>query len=292
MPQHDLFYPQEEYDPYCLDRLAALQEKGCGNVEIHLHHDGDTSDGFREKVVTFKTTLHERHGLLRRDPARGEVTYGFIHGNWALDDSGRNGRWCGVKDEITILKETGCYADFTYPSAPHASQPPIVNRIYYATDDPLRAKSHHRGVEAVYGSQPRGDLLLITGPLALNWRRRRGGLFPAIENGDVTGGNPPTPDRVDLWVRTGITVKGWPRWVFVKVHTHGLTDRNRKLFLGDRVKVLYETLLSEYNDGDRYLLHFVTAREMYGCVKCLESGDDRWIRSVEDFDYHRDEAIT
>ncbi|MSQ94036.1 MAG: hypothetical protein EXR98_05710 [Gemmataceae bacterium] len=27
--------------------------------------------------------------------------------------------------------ETGCYADFTFPSVPSDTQPPIINRIYF-----------------------------------------------------------------------------------------------------------------------------------------------------------------
>jgi hypothetical protein len=283
-PQHSCFYPQEEYIPECIDRLAGMRDDGFGDVEIHLHHDGDSSAAFRDKIETFRDILHNEHGLLHRG-RKGGLKYGFIHGNWALDDSGLKGRWCGVKDEITILKETGCYADFTYPSAPHRTQPPVINQIYHATDDPGRPKSHHRGIEADYRSAPAGDLLLITGPLALNWRKRKKIIFPAIENGDITSINPPTPDRVDLWVRTGIHVRGWPKWIFIKIHTHGLQPGNAALLLGGGIAPLHERLLSTYNDGDRYRLHYVTARECYICVRTLEEGDADKIRHIENYDY-------
>ncbi|MGD8414495.1 MAG: hypothetical protein PVF33_09695, partial [Candidatus Latescibacterota bacterium] len=224
-PQHVFFYPQEEYVPECLDMLAELENRGFGEVEIHLHHDNDTPEGFREKIEWFRETLHNEHGLLRLHPETGELTYGFIHGNWALDDSGEEGRWCGVRDEISLLRQTGCYADFTYPSAPHSSQPPIINSIYYATGVPGQACSHHRGVEARFGVPPSGDLLLINGPLTLNWKRRKRGVLPAIENGDITGINPGRPDRADRWVRTAVAVRDWPRWNFIKIHTHRSEER-------------------------------------------------------------------
>ena len=44
-------------------------------------------------------------------------------------------------------------------------------------------------------------------------------------------------------------------------------------------------LLRRYNDGERYVLHFVTAWQMANCVKVLESGDLDDIRRVENFDY-------
>jgi hypothetical protein len=284
-PQHSFFYPEEEYIPECLDMLATLRDKGFGDMEIHLHHDHDTSDAFREKILNFKHTLHERHGLLRVRRSDGNIEYGFIHGMSALDDSAGGGKWCGVKDEITVLKETGCYADFTFPSAPDITQPPIINRIYYATDDPLHPKSHHNGVDAGFGKTAEGDLLLITGPLAINWHQRRGLVFPAIENADITRRNPPTPDRVDLWVKLGISVKGWPNWIFVKVHTHGCQEKNSDLLLSDKIDPLYNKLLGSYNDGQRYVLHFMTARELYICVRALESGDRQWIERIENFDY-------
>jgi hypothetical protein len=282
-PQHTFFYPQEEYDSECLDRIAQMCHAGYGDVEIHLHHNDDTSDGFRDKIESFKRILHEDHGLLHR--SGDHVEYGFIHGNWALDNSRPDGAWCGVNDEITILRETGCYADFTFPSAPDNTQPPIINKIYYATDDPDRPCSHHRGVEATFQSQPRGDLLMITGPLAVNWRSGR--LMPAVENGDIASHNPPTAQRVDLWVDTGISVRGFPDWIFIKVHTHGTQEDNAAMLLGDRSRVLYDHLLKRYNDGREYVMHFVTAREMYECVKAVEKGDAEGIKRIENFDYKR-----
>ena len=166
-PQHTFFYPAEEYRAGHLDSLAKLCRAGYGDVEIHLHHDNDTAEGLRRKLEDFKKTLHETHGLLHFNPETQQVEYGFIHGNWALDNSGANGRNCGVNNELTVLRETGCYADFTLPSAPETAQTQKINSIYYAADDPLRPKSHNDGVDVMAGGPPSGDLMLIQGPLAL-----------------------------------------------------------------------------------------------------------------------------
>jgi len=284
-PQHVFFYPEEEYIPECLEKLAEIERRGYGEVEIHLHHDNDTSEGFREKIEGFRDKLAYDHGLLRKDPSSGRLVYGFIHGNWALDDSGEDGRFCGVRDEITILRETGCYADFTYPSAPHPSQPPMTNRIYYATDEPGRPKSHHKGIDTAYNVRPSGDLLLINGPLTLNWRRRRAGIIPSVENGDITLINPGMPDRVDRWIKTAIAVKGFPKWNFVKIHTHGAQENNSKLLLSSAGAQMYADLLDRYNDGERYILHFVTAWQMYRCIDVLERGDLAAVKQIESFDF-------
>jgi hypothetical protein len=270
--QHTFFYPAEEYVPEHLDALAALREQGLGDVEVHLHHDGDGSAGVRRTLEEFTNTLHGRHGLLRTDGS-GRLRYGFIHGNWALDNSRPDGRWCGVNDELSILAETGCYADFTLPSAPSATQTRKINSIYYATDDPDRPKSHDRGVDVEVGRPPSGDLLLVQGPLALNWKRRKWGVLPRIENAELSADAPPSPDRADLWIHTHVHVRGRPEWRFVKLHTHGAQDDNAAVLLGGAMDRLLSHLESRYNDGERHQLHYVTAWDLYRLVKAAERDD-------------------
>src|SRR5439155_815789 len=147
------------------DALAGLCRAGYGEVEIHLHHDNDTAANLRRTLLNFKATLHEQHGLLGRDRRTNEVAYGFIHGNWALDNARSDGRWCGVNNELDVLRETGCYADFTLPSAPSPTQTHKINSIYYACDDPLRPLSHNTGRDVGTGAAPDKALLLIQGPL-------------------------------------------------------------------------------------------------------------------------------
>ena len=271
-PQHSFFYPEEEYLQEHLDKIAALCADGFGEIEIHLHHDDDTQENFLASMSRFRDLLHERHGALPRDRASGALRFAFIHGNWCLDNSRPDGRWCGIDNEIVLLRDLGCYADFTFPSAPSDTQTSTINSIYYATDDPSRPKSHDRGVAVRVGGTASGDLLMVQGPLGLNWRRRRFGIMPRIENADVRKGCPPTAERVDHWVRTGIHVQGRPEWVFVKVHTHGTQEPDMDTLLGAPVDAMHEHLERAYNDGEKYVLHYVSAREMYNIVKAAEAG--------------------
>jgi hypothetical protein len=171
-----------------------------------------------------------------------------------------------------ILKETGCYADFTLPTAPSETQTRTINRIYYATDDPGRPKSHDRGVEAEVNGSPSGDLMIIQGPLTLDWVRRKWGLFPRIESGEIKGDNPPSEHRADLWLKPRIHVKGNPNWVFIKVYTHGTQERNAQVLFGRPMDSLFSYMENRYNDGRRYRLHYVTAREMFNIIKAAEEG--------------------
>jgi len=273
-PQHGFFYPEEEYREEHLQKLTNLCNQGYGEIEVHLHHDNDTSDNLRSTLNGFKSLLNEKFQALPKDVNTGELKYGFIHGNWCLDNSRPDGRWCGVNDELIVLKETGCYADFTFPSAPSDTQPSKVNSIYYAKDDPLKPKSHNRGKNVKVGGQPWGDLMIIQGPIGLNWKDRKWGFMPRIEASDIRRETPPTNDRVDLWIKANIHVKGRPDWVFVKIHTHGTQDRDMDTVLGKPVDDMFTYLGEHYNDGENYRLHYVTAREMYNIAKAAEAGEE------------------
>jgi hypothetical protein len=284
-PTHSFFYPYDEMEPGELRDLAAFCASGYGELEIHLHHQDDTSATLRAKLRAAIDRWREV-GALGSWPGTERPVFGFIHGNWALDNSriedGRN--YCGVNDELTVLAEEGCYADFTFPALWHMCQPHQANSIFYAADDPRRPKSYDRGVEVRVGGQPSGQLMIVQGPLCLC--RRPGRFLPRPEDGDVTGPNPAAPERVDAWVRTGIHVSGRPEWIIVKVHTHGAADRNLTSLLGGGFDALFSDLEHRYNDGRRWRLHYVTARELYNIIKAAEAG-----RTGDPSDY-RDFAIT
>jgi hypothetical protein len=273
-PKHTFFYPEEEYEYECLNMLKDICRQGFGDVEIHLHHDNDTSERLKTKLISFKRVLYERHGLLRRGQETREIMYGFIHGNWALANSRKDGRWCGVNNELRILKDTGCYADFTMPSAPSETQSRKINSIYYGINKPDRPRSHDTGIDVeVKKSSEGGELMIIQGPLTLNWSSRKWKIFPRTENGDISFDTPPTPERINLWIDRHIHVKGRPEWVIVKVHTHGAQERNTEMFFNGGFETLYSYLEDRYNDGVNYSLHYVSAWELYNMIKAAESGE-------------------
>ena len=272
-PQHTFFSPLEMYRPELIDGLAELHAGGYGEVEVHLHHAHDSSAGLRRRLEWFRDTLAVRHGLLGRDRT-GRPVYGFIHGNWALDNA--DARFCGVNDELTVLRETGCYADFTMPAAPDPAQSRIVNTIYRAIDDPSRPRSYDAGVRARTGVAPEPrSLLMVQGPLALRWDSRVAGIVPRLDNAaiDASPLNIPTLDRFRRWVDAGISVAGRPEWIFVKVHTHGAKEANAGILLGERMHAFHAALARHFNDGIRFRLHYVTARETANIIAAAEAGE-------------------
>jgi hypothetical protein len=287
-PRHTFFYPIDEYDPGDLEQVAKLCRQGFGEVEVHLHHEDDTADELRGVLLAWKRLLANKHGLLPVHRRTGEVMYGFIHGNWALDNSLPDGKHCGVDNELDVLRETGCYADFTLPSAPSLAQTRTINRIYYASDDPQKImplaggrgpKSHDAGVPLGSGPPPDNSLLLIQGPLLLDWQRRQWGLIPRIENACLQGSQPPTLERLRLWLRARIQAPTRPDWFFVKLHAHGGDPQTAKMFLGEPMVRFHAALAEHARQHPHFHYHYVTAREMYNLVKAAEAG---WQGNVAD----------
>jgi hypothetical protein len=173
------------------------------------------------------------------------------------------------------LRRTGCYADFTLPSAPDVTQTRKINSIYYAVGDALRCKSHDCGVDVGNTPNTPAGLMLIQGPLRL-WRPR-GSWTPRIENGCIQRNQPPTADRLDQWLRAHVHIPTRPDWVFVKLHTHGATEANQQVLLGDAMIEFHRLLARRAARDDRYQFHYVTAREMYNLAKAAEAG---WTGSV------------
>ena len=270
-PQHTWFYPIENYRAEYLDGLVELCQQGLGEIEVHLHHGHDTSETLQQKLRQGLADF-SKHGAQQTQAIPSRTTYGFIHGNMALDNSRLDPAFCGVNDELTVLRNTGCYADFSLPTVPCISQSRKVNAIYYATDDPRQPKSFDTGVEVEVGGRQTGDLLIVPGPLSFNWQNRKWGVFPKVENSELQGSNPPSASRVQNWVNQHLHVHGRPEWVFVKVSCHGAEERSWDALLGEAAEEMYGSLETRYRDQNGYRLHYVTARELYNIIKSAEAG--------------------
>ena len=265
LPCFTAFYPQEEYVREILDRITALTKTGTMDVEVHLHHDDDTAEIFTEKVSTFIQQLRENHGLLHDH--NGRTMFGFIHGNWALDNSRPDGKWCGVKGELQCLRDLGCYADFTMPSVPSRTQSRIVNQIYWTTGDPAQPRGFDHGVQATVGGGKRGDLLMINGPLGLRYRER---LMPRMETGELSVYDPPTPYRVERWISLA------PRLgddIFLKLYGHTAREDNAGALLGTngtpgKFASMFEWI-HEAAQRQNLELHWVSAFGMFKAVDAL-----------------------
>ena len=158
-PQHTWFYPYDYMNMEHLKELSGLTYDGYGEIELHLHHNNDTSESLEEKLRD-AVRKYNMVGALRTVGKNPLNTYGFIHGKWALDNCDGT---CGVNDEITVLINTGCYADFGLPAQNKCAKTKKDNRIYYAVDDPLKPKSFDTGPDVVAGAPASAGLMMIPG---------------------------------------------------------------------------------------------------------------------------------
>lgn len=270
-PVYTFFYPEEEYRPHFLDDLAAMTRRGIADVEIHLHHDGEGEQNFVDRMSCFKETLVRRHGLLRE--VQGRIVFGFIHGDWALDNSHPEGRNCGLNNELTLLERLGCYADFTLPSAPSPAQTRMVNTIYWAVDDPDRPKSHDTGTPVERCPvKPEGALLMVPGPLGI--RSRLFGseerLLPRIEKGELAGNDMPNAARVRLWLSLAPRIG---QDVFIKLFTHGTQERNSGPLLSSGLRQALALAAGECRRRGAEL-YFASAWQMKQAIDALLAGND------------------
>jgi hypothetical protein len=259
--RHSYFLPAEDTDESLLPMLVEHCEEGWGEIEIHLHHGVDQPGNAAEtrRVLTDFRDLLVRYRCLSQEAPGGPARYVFVHGNWCLANSGK---YCGVDEELQILAETGCYADMTLPSAPDPSQITKMNSLHECTL-PLHSRAAHRkGRDLTVGRPPKTFPIIIQGPLSVYLGRDRRGIYrPRLDNAELSVSFPGSLERLVRWARTGISVRGNPDWIFVKLHCHGMDPKDSDALTGD----IQRKFLKEITENSQDLgvsLHFVTAREM------------------------------
>ena len=286
--QHTWYYPLDQFRGYQVDSLVTLCGEGYGDVEVHLHHGNDNSESLRKILVDGIDSLQNHSALISPDD---KTHFSFIHGNWALDNSRANeyadNDLCGVNNEISILLELGCYADFTFPAMGQTAQPSLVNKIYYCIDDPNQPKSHDNGIISKVGYKQNDDeLMIFEGPYVIDWSDWRFKTHPTFDDGNMYWEIPSTIERFENWLSANVHVKDRSNWVFVRPFTHGADLSQEGAYsniLGENIDEMLTNIEKNYNNGKNYRLHYMTAREAYNCVKAAEQGLDGNPNQYRDF---------
>jgi hypothetical protein len=265
--QHTWFYPGEQAEPTILGILRGMARDGLGEVELHYHHSYDDAAslgaGLRYAIDEF-----QKFGFLKT--LNGETRFAFVHGNEGLDNA--DGEYCGVNNELAVLRSFGCFADFTFPALYHDAQPPVINRIYAAKDDP-GPKSYRTALPLADLKRGLADIAIFEGPITIgpSWNARR--LFLDVDDANIHAAMPVTPARIRRWVNTRVHVPERPDWVFVKVFGHSISSaEDYQEVLGPHFDAALTELERHYNDGRRYVLHYVTAREAFNLAMAAALG--------------------
>ena len=265
--QHTWFYPVEQKIDENMQALRGFAAQGYGETELHLHHFNDT---YESGLVRYKSGIAylQKYGFAKT--VDGGTHFAFIHGNSGLDNS-LGPRLCGINTELRLLRDLGCFADFTFPNIGDESQPSLVNQIYEATDDE-RPKSYDRGARLSVNRHASGDLLMFTGPVLIQPSFNARQLFWSIETSDLHPNYPASRNRVDLWMQAAIHIEGRPDWIFIKISFHGAQSPEAlEASIGPEFDRALSYLESRYNDGRNYVLHYVTAREAYNLARAAEA---------------------
>lgn len=261
-PQHTWFYRYDYPNFECTRILSESCFRGFGEIEFHLHHGWDTPETFGRKLARGKTWFGHGGAMISAD-SDDDVRFGYIAGNWALCNGQMNPATSGVNNELEILADHGCYADFTFPAYGAKSQPAKINSIYYAKDNG-RPRPYDSGVNVKVNGVASPDLMLVQGPQFVDWRTGY------IEYGAIETGLQYATDRIDYWVNANVHVEGRPEWLFIKLHTHGMQSHEE--WRSDKLDRMFGDLEARFKTGD-CRLHYVTAREAYNIIKAAESGE-------------------
>jgi hypothetical protein len=222
-------------------------------------------------LLEFRDVLAEEHHCLCRENPTSEPRYAFVHGNWALANSA-GGKFCGVDSEMQILAETGCYADFTLPSAPDRSQVPRLNAIYQCGHPLTEACPHRSGPGLSVGDKPALPVI-FTGPLVFDWKRRVRGLpVPRIDDGALAQNYPLDLDRLKRWRGAHISVKGRPEWTFIKLYSHGFFEWDQDAMIGEQMKRFMNEVMEFGDRTSQYKITFASAREAFNMVMAALDG--------------------
>ena len=272
-PKYTWFYRYDNLNSDNLQALSYYAFQGLGEIEFHLHHGFDTSDTFTAKIQEGVSWFNSFGAMISAESTPRKA-FGYIAGDWALDNGRGRDQYSGVNNELQILGHADCYADFTFPAFGEESQPRLVNSIYYAKDSG-NAKSYDSGTMASVGVTVHdADLMLFQGPLFVDWRAGE------VEYGGLEAHTPFSAERVDRWINAGVRVASRPEWLFVKLHTHGV--QFSESLLGRDLPAMYGSLPGLLEErGIR--LHYVTAREAINVVRAAEAGETG--DPVEFFDY-------
>jgi hypothetical protein len=128
--------------------------------------------------------------------------------------------------------------------------------------------------------------LIIQGPLVTDLRRTLRSARPVLENGGITGANPPTMHRFSLWTQAQVCVLGRPDWLFVKLFCHGMNPTQKDAVMGDGFRKFLCALISGADDR-KETLHFVTAREMANILFAACEGRDGNPGNYRDYRFKR-----
>ncbi len=261
-PIHSFFYSEADYNPRLLDVLYRLHKEKLSDVEILIPYIEEPLDNFKHKIEEFRDALFYHHGFLRKS-AEGSIRYGFatemknIYGNKNII---RNN---ALLKKLSILLETGCYADFSlFSKKIHREYLKIINLSFKASF--VSGLSETFSDNSIYK-----DLQLVLGPTANGWLNRKWGIFPYLETGEISSIRNFESFRINSWLQNCIRIDSDIINLFIKLHTFGGLDQNIRYLLGESGLHQMFTCFEKLCANNNFVLNYVSAYEMYEKINTI-----------------------
>lgn len=275
-PIHTLFFSEEDYNPQLLDILNRLYKRHLADIEMFLPLTFEPIDNFRRKVEEFRDVLFHHHGFLRKGDDE-KITYGFSHGFYSLYEHTTRTATSALSERIQILIDTGCFADFSYLTKKTCKK--IISNLN-SSAQPQNTDSTQPLASVFPKEWTIKNLATIQDPAIFKWNPQISKIFPFFENGEISASKKFLPFRANLWLHNCIGINTDEQHLFLKLHTFGGQDQNIRYLLGENGLHLLWNFMEKLCTRHNFVLHYVSAWEMYRTINAICLGNTHKNRSI------------
>ena len=279
--------------------IKELSDLGC-DIHQHIHHErwthseltglewlepmsrGLTDDEMLRTFITKSIELYKLYNIPTND-------WGFVHGRWALNAS--DVRTCNITNEINILYNNGCVADFTMPAGRALCNPPISG--IYAIKPINQARCYDTGKIIHKGSRllDNGVPFIMCYPstnyfyISLdNLILKAGTTSKTYYHSVVADDNEKAPEDprviIQEWILCSCVLD---RSIIIKTHAHSMRP---SFWQDDDGNLINNSPIFNYKQRERmYLLQemcnengvdfmYITARDLIDFVRWIDKGEE------------------
>lgn len=292
--------------PTIMKYIKPMENNG-GDINLHIHHERWTSSSvttepwitlLKNKQVTDEQMLIAHIVGVKKaleDVGIDMSSWGFVHGMWGLNASDK--RVCNIENEIMILKEHGCFGDFTFPAGRPRCTPEMsgiflvpdkIGRKVYNTGHQLRKKGNILGQSNFLIFYPTKSYFYVSIDGLLINRGKSAYYYGSTldpvryaEDANNTIGIPCPEDSLKIiqeWILTSMIID---RTMIIKTHAHSMSnvfwdfdgkiENQSPLFQANHIERM--DMLEKATDERDIKMRYLTARELNAFCHQIDKGN-------------------
>lgn len=292
--------------PTIIKYLKPMENNGA-DINLHIHHERWTTSSvttepwitlLREKKVTDEQMLITHIIDVKKvfeDVGIDMTSWGFVHGMWGLNAS--DTRVCNIENEIIILKEYGCFGDFTFPAGRPRCTPDMSG--IFSVPNRIGKKIYNAGFKLKKGKNilqeqknflifyPTESYFYISLDGLLINRGKSAYYYGSILKPDTFGENGKTigalcpEDSLEIiqeWILSSMIID---RTLIIKTHSHSMSnmfwdfddkmENQSPLFQVNHVERM--DMLDKAIDERHIGMHYLTARQLNAFCIQIDKGE-------------------